>query len=90
MYLLWISLQNFEGVLQGVGNISQSFSSLSDSSWLSKGSCEPLVVVHLVVKLKLKDFLTLFHEEISNGFWNGVFHISQHNLEISVNSLSHL
>lgn len=88
-YLLWISLQNFKGVPQGVENLSQCLSSLSDSGGFTKGSCELLVRVHLVVELELENFLTLFHKEIADCFWNRVLNISQNNIEICVDSLSH-
>jgi len=65
-YLLWVSLQNLEGVLESLKDGIQCLSSLCYLSRLSKGLSQRLILVYLVVKLKLKAVLGFSHEEVSD------------------------
>ena len=47
------------------------------------------IAVHLIVELKLKNFLRLLDQEATNGLWDSVLHVSQDNVKVLINSFSH-
>ena len=76
-YLLGISLEDLQRVLQGAQNGLQGLSPLGDVSWLAQSRGQTFVGVDLVVKFKLEDVLRLSNQEVPNGLWNRVFNISK-------------
>lgn len=55
-YLLWITLQDFERILENSQNGSQCRSSLSDSLRFTHATSKGLVRVDLIVEFKLQNF----------------------------------
>jgi hypothetical protein len=86
--LLWVSGQNFDGVLKSIQSGVQSLSFFSDSLWLSQLFGKSFILVDLSVELELESLLGCLDQEISNSFGNRVSHVSHHQLEKSVDSCS--
>jgi hypothetical protein len=60
----------------------------SDSLRFSKLLGKDFILVDLSIELKLKSILRGLDKEITNHLGNGVSHISENNLEVSINSCS--
>ena len=67
---VWISLENFQGVLESRQNFAQNFSSLSDSFWFAQSSLQLFILINLIIKLHLQSVLGFSDKEISNCFWD--------------------
>lgn len=48
-----------------------------------------MIGVHLVVQFELENLLTLLHKEVADSLGDGVFHVPEDEVEVSIDSLSH-
>lgn len=84
--LLWVSLEDFDCIPEGIKSGVQLFSFFGNSFWFAKLLDEGFVLVDVSVEFELEFFLRGLDQEEANGLRDGVSHTPEHDSEVGINS----
>jgi hypothetical protein len=85
-----VSREDLDGLPESLEGGDEGLSLLGDPLRLSERLCQVIILVDLRIELELESLLRGLHEEVSNRFRYGVSHVSNGDLEVSVDTSSDL